>query len=79
VRITIEIDNDVLAAAEKLARQQSVPVSKVISNLARDALSGQFRDPVATVPTMHGFRPFPGRGKLTSNEDVDKLRNFEGV
>ena len=79
MRIIIDIENDALAAAEKLARQQGTSVDKVISNLVRDALSGQCRDPVATAPTMYGFRPFPGRGKLTSNDDVEKLRIFEGV
>ena len=28
---------------------------------------------------VHGFRPFPSRGKVVTNEQVDQLRDEEGV
>ncbi|WP_225773683.1 hypothetical protein [Inquilinus sp. Marseille-Q2685] len=41
MRTTLTIDNDVLAAAKDLAAQQQKTVGKIISNLARKALSSQ--------------------------------------
>jgi hypothetical protein len=39
MRTTIQIDDDVLQAARSLARAESKPLGKVISDLARQALA----------------------------------------
>ena len=79
MRTTIDIENDVLAAAKELARQQNVAVGKVISKLVRDALSGRGSQEGIPEATVAGFRPFPARGKIATNEDVERLRDTEGV
>jgi hypothetical protein len=54
----------------------------LLSRLARQALTqapapsaSGVKEPEAT----YGFRPFPARGKVVANEQVDKLRDEEGV
>jgi hypothetical protein len=38
-------------------------------------------DPVSpAVPDeLHGFRPFPADGKRVTNEQIDELRDLEGL
>lgn len=78
MRTTLDIENDVLAAAKELARQQNVAVGKVISALVRDALSGR-RDGLCQESVVAGFRPFPARGGIVTNDVVDALRDEEGI
>jgi len=39
MRTTLELEDDILSAVEKLAQQQGVSVGKVLSDLARQALA----------------------------------------
>ena len=82
MRTTLEIEDDVLLAAKELARRSGTTAGRVISNLARQALTQpaaaanrRAKEPAA----VHGFRPFPSRGSVVTNEQVDKLREDEGV
>lgn len=73
MRTTLDIDEDVLRAAKEIARRQRKTAGAVISELTRKALTAApstARERKAT----HGFRPFPGRGALVTNEAIDKLR-----
>ena len=82
MRTTLEIEDDVLLAAKELARRGGTTAGRVISNLVRQALTQpaaattrSAREPAA----VHGFRPFPSRGSVVTNEQVDKLRDDEGA
>ena len=82
MRTTLEIDDDVLVAAKELARRGGSTAGRVISDLVRQALTQSAgstarsaREPAA----VYGFRPFPPRGGVVSNEQVDKLRDQEGT
>ena len=73
MRTTLDIDEDVLRAAKELARREKKTAGAVISELARRALTASpkaAREPKA----RHGFRPFPRRGSIVTNEQIDKLR-----
>ncbi|MEO7436098.1 MAG: hypothetical protein ABI080_11500 [Candidatus Binatia bacterium] len=74
MRTTLDIDEDVLRAAKELARRQKKTAGAVISELTRRALStpptSRNREPKA----QEGFRPFPKRGAIVTNDRVDKLR-----
>jgi hypothetical protein len=73
MRTTLDIDDDVLAAAKEVARRERSTAGAVISRLAREALNGVVRaeQPAAT----YGFRPFPKRGGIVTNELIDRLRD----
>lgn len=75
MRTTLDIDDDVLQAAKDRARRQRRTTGEVISELARSALTtGASGTDRATRP-VYGFRPFPRRGGVVTNELIDKLRD----
>ena len=75
MRTTLDIDDDVLAAANERARRQRTSAGKVISDLARNALTAPPTAPAAREPkTRYGFRPFPKRGGSVTNTAIDVLR-----
>jgi hypothetical protein len=79
MRTTIDIEDDVLAAAKELARVQNVSAGQVVSKLLRNALAGVQSKNQVGVPQVGGFRPFAARGTIVSNDTVDLLRDQEGV
>jgi len=79
MRTTLDIETDVLSAAKDLARQKNVGVGKVVSELLRQALTGNIRPDVAPSVSVTGFEPFPARGVVVSNELINRLRDAEGI
>ena len=83
MRTTIDIDDDVLDAAKELSRRQNLSAGKVVSQLLRQALSGQAPDAAvqttAAAATVGGFRPFAARGVVVSDDLVNALRDADGV
>ena len=76
MRTTLDIDNDVLQAARARARREKRTIGDVISELARRALTATAETPTARAPkAIFGFRPFPKRGGIVTNELIDKLRD----
>ena len=75
MRTTLDIDDDVLHAAKDRARREKKSAGEVISELARSALTGQPASVAAREPkARYGFRPFPKRGGIVTNELIDTLR-----
>jgi hypothetical protein len=85
MRTTLDIDNDVLAAAKELARQQNVSAGQVVSQLLRRVLTGQTKNSSAShdedlgAQSVAGFRPFPASKAVVTNDAVNRLREAEGV
>jgi len=73
MRTTLDIDDDVLQAAKDVARREKKTAGQVLSELARQALGASPAGKAAT--PLHGFRPFPKRGGIVTNELIDKLRD----
>ena len=84
MRTTLDISNDVLQAAKERARREQKTIGAVISELARRALnSTDTRTPPASPRTqepkaVYGFRAFPKRGGIVTNDAIDRLRE-DGV
>jgi len=81
VRTTLNIDDDLLMAVREVARRNSQSIGAVASRLLRQALAddrterrGAGDEPAAEF----GFRPFPKRGGLVTNELIDQLREESG-
>jgi hypothetical protein len=75
MRTTLNIDGDVLQAAKDIARRQKKTAGAVISELVRKALGALPEGPAARESkALHGFRPFPRRGGIVTNDLIDKLR-----
>lgn len=81
MRTTLDIEDDVLSAAREIARQRNVSAGAVISRLLRDALQGRSAGTAQSPsePGVGGFRPFPSRGVVITDEQVNLLRDREGV
>ncbi len=81
MRTTLDIDDDVLAAAKELSQRHRVSAGKALSDLARQALAGAAASPAAAEPAHNvtGFRPFASRGVVVSEAQVNALRDIEGV
>jgi hypothetical protein len=70
MRTTLDIDNDVLAAAKELAFRQKTTVGKVISDLVRKALT----QPSSEQATWeNGVLVLPKRGGVVTPELVEQL------
>ena len=75
MRTTLDIANDVLQAAKERARREKKTAGEVISELARSALTAPPDAPGVREPkARYGFRPFPKRGGVVTNELIDTLR-----
>jgi hypothetical protein len=74
MRTTLDIDDDVLRAARELARREKKTAGRVISELARQALAAATPATRGEARPLHGFRPFPRRGGIVTNELIDRLR-----
>lgn len=83
MRTTLDIDDEVLMAAKELARRESKTAGQVISELARRAMTQHAQaggaQSVREPEAFYGFRPFASRGALVSNEQIDRLRDDEGI
>jgi hypothetical protein len=75
MRTTLDIADDVLAAAKELARRERRTTGEVVSDLLRRALTAPV--PVTAVrepKAVYGVKPFPRRGGVVTNDLIDQLR-----
>ena len=83
MRTTLDIDDDLLAAAKELARRERSTAGQVVSRLLRRSLTGAEAPAAANRPrrqAVAGFRPFEARaGVVATNEQVNALRDAEGI
>jgi hypothetical protein len=84
MRTTLDIDDDLLAAAKELARREGRTAGAVVSSLLRSSLTGQGAAASRSSPRrtrgVAGFEPFVARaGVVTTNDQVNALRDAEGV
>lgn len=74
MRTTLDIDDDVLAAAKELAVGQNTTAGKVLSDLARKALTEPSPQKIIR---RHGFAILPKRGGVVTPDLVDRLADDE--
>lgn len=85
MRTTLNISEDVLFAVKERARREKRSAGEVLSDLAREALTGsgpsrsgrRDADEVAEPESFYGFEALPHRGPAVSNELIDRLREEE--
>jgi hypothetical protein len=88
MRTTLDIDQDVLAAAKEIAVGENSTAGKVLSRLARAALMGTPMDEgnrtsdtnrASEASHVYGFEPFNSSGAIVTNDLINKLRQEEGI
>jgi hypothetical protein len=77
VRTTLSIDDDVLVEIRERARREHRSAGSVLSELAREALTGRHHQGTLAGTDRHGFRPLPRRGAAVANALIDRLREDE--
>jgi len=80
MRTTLDIDADILAAVKARARRERRSAGAVLSDLARQALTGC--GPAATAAgdePFYGFRPLSADGRVVSDATVEELRDDLGI
>lgn len=77
MRTTITLDDDILLAVQERARREQRTAGAVLSDLARQALTGEHRRSEHPEVERHGFRPLAPRGAAISNALIDRLREEE--
>lgn len=79
MRTTLDIDDEILAAAKDLARRRRTTAGAVISELVRRALTETPGLATAEPEPFYGFRPLSAGNRVVSAETVERLRDEEGV
>ncbi len=80
MRTTLDFEDDVLTAANELARRHSVSAGQVVSKLLRSAMTGEAPAHRPGAAVVAGFRPFAASDQqLVSNVRIDQLRDLEGT
>ena len=75
MRTTLDIDDDVLAAAKELATARRTTAGQVISDLARASLTTRAR--AASLRVRNGFPVLPKTGAVLTTEMVERLAEDE--
>jgi hypothetical protein len=72
MRTTVDLEDDILLAAKEIARQRGVTIGKVLSDLARHALTRP-----ASTATRQGLPLFPVQPEadVVTPELVNQLRD----
>lgn len=78
MRTTLDIEEDVLLAVKELARHEKTTAGKVISRLARKGLTGGTDKP-RKMEYRNGIPILPSRGRIITNELIDRIREEEGI
>jgi len=76
MRTTLDIEEDVLAAAKELAKKEGRTTGEVLSALARKALTGGVTKKAAL---RNGIPVLPSRGEIITLENIQELMDKEGV
>ncbi len=88
MRTTLDIDDDLLAAAKELARRERKSAGQVVSELMRKGLTGaghgptaagQARSAIAEKAARYGLHPFPPGDVVATNDEVNRLREELGI
>jgi hypothetical protein len=92
MRTTLAIDDDMFYAAKDLARQQKKPLGQVVSELLRRGFAAPQRPTGAPEPNeppldpeleeayrIIGYRPSKLGPNIVTNEQINALREIEGI
>ena len=79
MRTTLDIDDDVLMAAQELAKATDKTAGKIISDLLRKAMTTAPTYAVEEPKAFYGIRPLPHRGGIVTSEMVRRFMDEEGI
>lgn len=74
MRTTLDIDDDILSAAKELARYEKKSAGKVLSDLARKALTGGDMAAGAGFEMRNGLPVLPATGRIITPDMVHEIQ-----
>lgn len=74
MRTTLDLDDDILAAARSIASARKQTMGKVISDLVRQSLAAKLKKSPTGLPLLP-HRP----GVIVTQELIDRLREEQGI
>lgn len=77
MRTTLNLDDDVYLAVRERARRERRAAGQVLSDLARESLTGRGSTSGTLVKAENGFHALPSRGGIVTNELVQSLLDEE--
>lgn len=77
MRTTLDIDDDLIRAAKELARREKLSAGQVVSRLLREALA--HGGAAGKASGVGGFRPFAAGDRVVTNDEIDVLRDTDGI
>jgi len=79
MRTTLDIDDDILAAAKELARQEGTTAGSMLSELARRGLLVQGGPKRRVLKSRNGVPVLPRRKEVITLEKIRRLMDEEGI
>jgi hypothetical protein len=73
MRTTLDIDADVMEATKEISARTRRSTGKVLSDLARQALTASDSSKGSAPETLNGFQVMPAEGRVVPPELVRKL------
>ena len=74
MRTTLDLDQDVLEAAKEMAARTKQSAGRMISDLARKALTMDAPHPATTPLVQNGFEVVPASGRVVTQDLIVRLR-----
>ena len=71
---TLDIDNDVLAAAKEVAKLEDKTAGQLISELLREALRARAARGAEKPRNSLGFRTIPAGGRTVTSQLINEMR-----
>lgn len=78
MRTTLDIDEDVLQAAKEIAQRDNSTAGKIISELARRALTAPSGSKRA-FKIKNGVPVLPATGEIVTMEKIQRIMDEEGI
>ena len=82
MRTTLNIDDEVLAAAREIARRRRTTAGAISSERARRGLAQPKFESAAAErepEPFFGVRPLPAAGRIVGDETVERIREEEAI
>lgn len=79
MRVTLDIEPDILALAKDIAASERSTAGAVLSKLARAGFQASGRQPSEEKNLRNGIEMLPKRGEPTSLSHVQRIMDDEGI
>ena len=77
--LTVKVSADLAARLNRASKQRGLTKSELARRAMTQHVPARGAKSVGEPEAFYGFKPFPSRGAVVSNEQIDRLRDDEGI